>query len=430
MGQGQRGGLGGSGECSEGGGRDRRGRKTRHAMEDVIDEEVTTTAWVAGEDSDASVPVRPLRIHLDELIDVGNGDDFDEDESDEEYESYTGNAGPTVEYIYHMAVLVLWPAAGGLRVALSLGFPPALAVVRARIKVLSADHGRALLQELLDRVTPDHDLPAGALCELITRLGDAAAANTLVHVLKTQHCHRGDVRGVASDEWAAGLAGLGAALGWERLLGSLLSLLAACPARVTAHVVRFGELVVAATDEADAAVFAIAMAVADAAVRAATVGGGVSDEAALRTMAFLYTALPPAGCRATDFVTALLSGAAVGGCGRASMSMLVCALKATAAAVGSPAAGRADGRVVALAVGVVAVLAATPRVPLPPPCRPWRPRGTCCGWTTRGCSPTLQPLSAGLPPRRPPSRLSLPTPPSRRRVPPARWGARHRHWRR
>ncbi len=57
----------------------------------------------------------------------------DGDPDERMYEGYTGNSGPTLEYVYHRAVVVLWPRARKWRVALAGGLGTALDLLDRRM---------------------------------------------------------------------------------------------------------------------------------------------------------------------------------------------------------------------------------------------------------------------------------------------------------
>eukprot|EP00903_Cladosiphon_okamuranus_P014655 g13588.t2 len=66
--------------------------------------------------------------------------------NEREYEGYTGNCSPTLDFWYHRAVLVLWPASATMRVALQDFADTALSVARER----SARYGAAGALPLAD----------------------------------------------------------------------------------------------------------------------------------------------------------------------------------------------------------------------------------------------------------------------------------------
>jgi hypothetical protein len=88
----------------------RGGGRRHHVMEDCIESSTTVMKWI--NDQDSEVTMDGYDIDLDEEM-LNNDEEtlFDSDAlpDEEEYEGYMGNYGPTVEYWYHRAVLVIWP---------------------------------------------------------------------------------------------------------------------------------------------------------------------------------------------------------------------------------------------------------------------------------------------------------------------------------
>ncbi|CAN0354031.1 unnamed protein product [Ectocarpus sp. 8 AP-2014] len=129
-------------------------------FENDVETDVAAKNWVACNDE---------RIYLDlgidiesELLGCDDDDDaeYDEEEAMEllfpgnepdkrEYEGYTGNYSPSLEFWYHRAVLVLWPASATMRTALRCGTHAALSATRQR----SARYGATDTLPLADLAT-------------------------------------------------------------------------------------------------------------------------------------------------------------------------------------------------------------------------------------------------------------------------------------
>ena len=78
--------------------------------------------------------------HEKETVDGENLFHSDDDEIDkEEYEGYTGNAGPEVQYWYHKACLVIWPRAFAVKIALSAGLESAVNLGRRSLNYATED---------------------------------------------------------------------------------------------------------------------------------------------------------------------------------------------------------------------------------------------------------------------------------------------------
>jgi hypothetical protein len=88
------------------------GGSTHHTMEEVYDTEYEDE-WIHYNDGiDEEHPGLPLEFETDVINAEDEGDlfDSDSDPDDEEYEGYTGNEGPSLQYLYHRALLVIFPS--------------------------------------------------------------------------------------------------------------------------------------------------------------------------------------------------------------------------------------------------------------------------------------------------------------------------------
>lgn len=92
-----------------------------HTMEEVYDTDIEVTNWV-GPDDKVMTDFR-FDFDIDNHL-LGDNDSetmFGEDPTRQEYESYTGNAGPTLDYWYHIASVVFWPRPMNMKVMKSAG---------------------------------------------------------------------------------------------------------------------------------------------------------------------------------------------------------------------------------------------------------------------------------------------------------------------
>jgi len=135
-----------------------------HSMGEVFEEYFESSNWVQmNKGCDLS-----LEIEEDEIV-VGEGEmDFGEpDEVD--YEGRTGNAGPTLEYCYHKAMLVIWPRKKTIFIAGIAG-----AVDSLKTRVIEGDSDIVtMLQETL------------SYCERIVGYGSLAGLTGLLQVSVT-----------------------------------------------------------------------------------------------------------------------------------------------------------------------------------------------------------------------------------------------------
>jgi len=101
-------------DCSESDGGD-------HTMGEVHETYIEATNWV-GPDDQFMTDFR-FNFDIDNHL-LGDNDSetmFGEDPTRQDYESYTGNAGPTLDYWYHVASVVFWPRSMNMKVLKSAG---------------------------------------------------------------------------------------------------------------------------------------------------------------------------------------------------------------------------------------------------------------------------------------------------------------------
>ncbi|KAG2499202.1 hypothetical protein HYH03_002783 [Edaphochlamys debaryana] len=126
--------------------------------------------------ADACLKTLGLTGLLDELDDrmLGGGPLFAADPDQKEYESYTGNSGPTPRYWYHTGVAVFWPRSRTAALPCVFGFGSGLAALQSALGDGDAWRARGLLQALLEMVeSPDLAGPA-SVAELLKLTARAA----------------------------------------------------------------------------------------------------------------------------------------------------------------------------------------------------------------------------------------------------------------
>ncbi|KAG2489506.1 hypothetical protein HYH03_011958 [Edaphochlamys debaryana] len=125
---------------------------------------------------DACLKTLGLTGLLDELDDrmLGGGPLFAADPDQKEYESYTGNSGPTLRYWYHTGVAVFWPRSRTAALPCVFGFGSGLAALQSALGDSDTWRAGALLQALLEMVErPDLAGPA-SVAELLKLTARAA----------------------------------------------------------------------------------------------------------------------------------------------------------------------------------------------------------------------------------------------------------------
>lgn len=161
---------------------------------------------------------------------------FPEDaEPDErEYEGYTGNCSPTLDFWYHRAVLVLWPASCTMRMARRGGVGTALSLARQR----SSRYGAADAIPLADLATMvskgDEIVKNAAHSAMVLSLCVAAAAAGLdssrrfLRLLADGVPGAIDKPGLRSDGVARGVVALVKTVGWSLIGDDVMRLVRAC----------------------------------------------------------------------------------------------------------------------------------------------------------------------------------------------------------
>lgn len=118
-----------SGSASGGGYsyRDRYGDESsdgEHMMEEVHETHICADFWVGPDDRQISKLCLGFCVEHNLLMDdeMCEDDLFEgEDPDQEEYEGYTGNAGPSLEYWYYKSALVFWPRSSQMAIAARAG---------------------------------------------------------------------------------------------------------------------------------------------------------------------------------------------------------------------------------------------------------------------------------------------------------------------
>ncbi len=90
-------------------------------MDEVDYTEVDTNHWIGPDDKQLSDFRLDFDMEESLLTDEDEDEIFSEDPSHKEYESYTGNAGPTLEYWYYRGAAVFWPRSMNVNIMKSAG---------------------------------------------------------------------------------------------------------------------------------------------------------------------------------------------------------------------------------------------------------------------------------------------------------------------
>lgn len=192
-----------------------------------------------------------------------------------EYEGYTGNCSPTLDFWYHKAVLVIWPSAKSLRIALSCGIGVALEVARQRSSRFGAASALPLtdLAQLISMAEAPASAPVNSSHAQHSRQSGAAPSaegralvNNAHHTATLlglcvdagtaglTHCRRllrllaepgsnrkGTAFGIASHQVGNGIAALALKLGWEVVGEDVMRLVEACYLDQAMHVARLAQ---------------------------------------------------------------------------------------------------------------------------------------------------------------------------------------------
>ncbi|CAM9837120.1 unnamed protein product, partial [Heterosigma akashiwo] len=95
--------------------------KGDHTMDEVHDTQVDIDYWIGPDDKRMGKFGLDFDLEESLLTDEDTDDLFGDDPSRQEYESYTGNAGPTLQYWYYRGAVVFWPREMNIDIMKSAG---------------------------------------------------------------------------------------------------------------------------------------------------------------------------------------------------------------------------------------------------------------------------------------------------------------------
>lgn len=155
-----------------------------YSIEDVIDSSVDVLKWVTLDDN--LVDFKNLPISSDDTIDDASIFGDDETPCKEEYEEYTGNAGPTVDHWYHQAVLVLWPHSFAVDMACSSGLTPGIQFIMRQMQInrrSCVEHFKRLLSISQKRTRTDTGKVLGQFLEIACDLEDKSSISVVLGMM-------------------------------------------------------------------------------------------------------------------------------------------------------------------------------------------------------------------------------------------------------
>eukprot|EP01036_Dinobryon_divergens_P030624 gene30624-39894_t len=112
-------------------------------MGEIFETETSILRWV-GFDGVANFSAISIDIGTEGLNNTDEEDLFEGDPDREEYEGYTGNAGPSLDYWYHAALLVFWPKSKSLTIALDNDLSVAMRIVKEKFECRQEDAEESL----------------------------------------------------------------------------------------------------------------------------------------------------------------------------------------------------------------------------------------------------------------------------------------------
>lgn len=185
-------------------------------MEEVFERREALDAWAA---RDGGRPaLGEVLLKKAELLPSGALDEAEPD--DRRLEGSTGNEGPTLEFIYRLAALVVWPTEKAVDVVAGAGIDGAVAWASARCSEKGRDDGesRRILSRLVDLWPVEKRgfgrQDRGAMLRLLTDVGAVdVATDFLQHVVIAKY------DGSENEELSAALPLIPADDGWEFLVG-------------------------------------------------------------------------------------------------------------------------------------------------------------------------------------------------------------------
>jgi hypothetical protein len=217
-----------------------------HEMIDCYEDSISVSKFVDA--TDKSVTLTGLEFDTDKETLDGEPLFHSDDEVDhEDYEGYTGNCGPTLEYWYHRACLVVWPRSFALKMACSRGIDAALALARSRIEGSSGpQESRVETLKEVWKFVKQKDAKSKHLVDLLKMCCAMKDSSSAIEVLEHMdmedtpgsapgyYCYGGGgwarlSRGVASDERKLAILGAVLEFGWNDLSTAVMRLVASTP---------------------------------------------------------------------------------------------------------------------------------------------------------------------------------------------------------
>ena len=217
---------------------------SHHTMDEVHSEEIETINWI-GMGDEAAPAFENLHIDMDKEVIVYEGEEPFYDEPDEKnYEGYTGNAGPTLEYWYHRAMVVVWPKRLAVFVACKAGIPSALYLLESMLESNDVRFDDSL-REVIDYCENNHskvwtycggDSITARLLNLCLEtdgLGDVARALKLLSKSSNYRSHFNKnivfwKVGIRNLDVAKAIATVVCARGWESCSSTVVELVNEC----------------------------------------------------------------------------------------------------------------------------------------------------------------------------------------------------------
>ena len=179
-------------------------------MDDVHDETVELKCWTALDGTPSGFDP----VSMDNVDEILGGDPFEDATPDKrEYEGYTGNAGPTLDYWYHCAVAVVWPTQNAVSMACSTGFAGAVRWAQKLVATGSPDAAPVLTEVVA--FAGSH--PTRTQSYLPELLAVATAAKHEACALRTLGLMARPSVGLQSSASAAAAADVVFAFGWAPL---------------------------------------------------------------------------------------------------------------------------------------------------------------------------------------------------------------------
>jgi len=124
---------------------------TDHIMDEVYESKMGIGHWIGPDDEQISR--FGLKFDLEEslLTDDDINKIFGEDPTRQEYEGYTGSAGPTLDYWYYRSAVVFWPREMNMKVIESCGLSYMLSYLTVASAVEMSDIGNYIIEQLEGR---------------------------------------------------------------------------------------------------------------------------------------------------------------------------------------------------------------------------------------------------------------------------------------